>query len=119
MNIKIILKLLSLLLLAISFFMGTSVVVALIYHEPILNLLSFLIPIGVNIIFFGIMFLLFRDRDTVGAYAEKWFSFCDPVLGHSLRFWSSSVHDFRGDSEFYQRLLRNQCRALRRREHRF
>ncbi len=63
MNVKIVLKLLSLLLLLISLFMGTSVVVCLIYHEPLRNILSFLLPVGIILFFFGFMFLIFRSRE--------------------------------------------------------
>ena len=71
MNIRIVLKLLSLLLLTISFFLGTALAVAYIYQEPFRNYISFLIPIGIIVVFFGFMFLTFRSKRETAVLSPK------------------------------------------------
>jgi trk system potassium uptake protein TrkH len=63
MNIKFVLKLLSLLLLILSVFLGISLVVALIYDEPFSNIRAFLFPIGVTFLFFLVMVFFTRDKE--------------------------------------------------------
>jgi trk system potassium uptake protein TrkH len=75
MNIKIVLKLLSLLLLMISVFMGSACAVGLIYGESLQSLLAFLIPIGFTILFAGVMFLISREKEAASLSPKSGFLF--------------------------------------------
>jgi trk system potassium uptake protein TrkH len=63
MKIKAILKLLSLLMLIISAFMGTAILVALYYGEAQRVIHAFLIPIGINVAFFLAMLAFFGQKE--------------------------------------------------------
>ncbi len=61
MNVKTILKLLSMLLLVVAFFMILSAAVSVFYREPFIFPMAFFIPVGGIFAFFLFIFLITRD----------------------------------------------------------
>ena len=64
MNIRIVLKLLSLLLLVVSFFLLLSAAVSILYKEPFIFPMAFFIPVAAILVFFCFIFIITRDLQT-------------------------------------------------------
>jgi len=63
MNLKMIIRLLSLLMLILCTFMGLSILIAVAYDEPFINIYSFLVPIVLNVCFFLSVFFSAQKRE--------------------------------------------------------
>jgi trk system potassium uptake protein TrkH len=75
MNIKIMLRLLSLLLLLLSGLMAGAIAVAFLYGEPFLNIRAFLIPMGLSVVFFLVVRFGFGQKGAFNISTKSGFLF--------------------------------------------
>ncbi len=95
MKLKIVLKALSILLLIVSFFIFISFIVAIGFDEDSLAV-SFLVPIGISLLFFSIMQIACRDdksnsMSTKGGFLFVTLSWISASLIGSLPFYISGA----------------------------